>query len=118
MTQRCPRMVDTGYLIWLTGRPCCVCEKTGGVDAAHVRYASQAFGKRSTGMQEKPDDKWAVPLCRECHTRQHSMNEQAFWALNLVHPLRLAEKLYRDYGGTGGQSKKSKPLTKQILHVR
>lgn len=107
--QREPRRCDDGYLRWLRKKPCCVCGKSP-VDAAHIRFASEAYGKRAVGMAEKPDDKWAVPLCRGCHTLQHSMNEQEFWRERRILVLLLAQRLYSEYGGTGGKVKhKRKP---------
>lgn len=43
------------------------------IEAAHVRFGSGA------GMGEKPHDWRAVPLCKECHTRQHQQGERTFW---------------------------------------
>lgn len=114
MTQRQPRMVDVGYLKWLRLLPCCVCGGTPS-DAAHIRFAAKAFGKRYTGMAEKPDDKWAVPLCRKCHTEQHSLNEEVFWLRKSMNPLMRAMWLYKKYGGTGGSVKKKPKKKKSLL---
>src|SRR6266852_451128 len=47
---------------------CCPCLRCGmePSEAAHVRFASAAFGKAS-GMQKRPADRWAVPLSADCH---------------------------------------------------
>ena len=113
--QRRPRLVDPRYLKWLRTLPCSVCQKSAPSDAAHIRYGSVAFEKRSIGMGEKPDDKWAIPLCRECHTVQHSMNERIYWASVLIHPLALATGLYAQYGGTGGRPFKKSRMRKNEM---
>lgn len=113
MNQREPRLHDRGYLIWLRKRPCCICGKPAPSDACHIRFASEAYGKRPVGLGEKPDDKWAIPMCRECHTLQHSMNEREFYRERRILPLYLAAKLYAEYGGDGGKVRKkqrAKPI--------
>lgn len=84
-----PRVKDEKYLNFIRSLNCCICGKSG-VDAAHIRTASLEHGKRGLGMQEKASDKWAVPLCREHHTEQHSMNEMAFWKSYGIDPFVLA----------------------------
>jgi hypothetical protein len=70
------------------------------------------MGKPPTGMGEKPSDFWAVPLCAWCHRldtkSQHNMgSEEAFWQRPSVdiNPFALAIKLYREYGGQGGNAR-------------
>jgi hypothetical protein len=41
-------------------------------------------------MGSKPDDRWTVPLCRECHTEQHAGNEQEYWEKKRYDPLEAA----------------------------
>lgn len=88
-----PAKKDADYLKWLHELPCIV---TGSrpVDAAHVSYADPRYGKRERGKGEKTDDRWAVPLCRAEHDRQHSMDERAYWASVGIDPLRVALALY------------------------
>jgi hypothetical protein len=88
-----PRDNDAKHLEWIRRLPC-VITGTFPVDAAHVRYEDRAYGKRETGKGEKPDDKWVVPLSRQKHDEQHSMNERIFWARHGVDPLRIALALY------------------------
>ncbi|WP_407146304.1 hypothetical protein [Bradyrhizobium sp. ORS 86] len=82
---------------------CCPCLKCGmePSEAAHVRFASAAFGKAS-GLQKKPEDKWALPLCAGCHRlsrdAQHQGSEQAFWHALGINPLITAERLYAQAG--------------------
>lgn len=95
------RVKDRDYLAWIRQQPCCICETTYNVEAAHVRYADHAAGKDITGMQIKSDDAWAVPLCVRHHRigkfAQHSMGERAFWESHRTDPLELAKKYQRDY---------------------
>ena len=113
LRQREPRLVDEKYLRWLRKKPCCVCGKPAPSDACHIRFGSSFYGKRDVGMGEKPDDRWAIPMCRVCHITQHSMNEQEFYRERRILPLLLAQRLYSEFGGDGGkvQTKKRKRTT-------
>lgn len=106
MTQRRPRLYDPGYLAWLRKRPCIICQKPGPSDPAHIRFGSAVYGKRDTGAGEKPDDRWAIPMCRKHHSEQHSMNENDFWFYAMVDPLFCAKSYYAEYGGTGGKPRR------------
>lgn len=88
-----PRNKDAGYLNWLHSLPCLV-TGTKPVEAAHIRYGDARYGKRPTGMQEKADDRWAVPLSPAEHRRQHSMNERDYWQSVGIDPLQVALALY------------------------
>ncbi len=89
---------DTGYLAFLRRLPCvCGCGRPGPSDAAHIRMASSERGKRSTGMQVKPSDRFAVPLNRLCHERQHGMAEHRFWSERGLDPFEIADRLYAEY---------------------
>ena len=85
------------YLARVRLLPCLCCGLEPCEVAAHVRMQSGAFGKHG-GMQAKPDDKWAVPLCDGCHTRdpdaQHRVGETLFWQRVGLNPLLVAERLY------------------------
>lgn len=88
-----PREHDNGHLEWIRTLPCCI---TGAVpvEAAHVRYADPVYGKREVGKQEKPDDRWTVPLSVAKHREQHDTNERAWWARHGLDPLRIALALH------------------------
>lgn len=97
--QRQPRVRDTAHLQFIRRLPCVATyARTGaqvfGCDAAHVRFGDPARGKRHTGMAEKPDDKWCVPLTRAAHTEQHGQSERAFWSALGIDPIALCEALY------------------------
>jgi len=74
--------------------PCVACGEDLNIEAAHVRMASAAHNKRSTGMQEKPDDKWVLPLCKGCHHDQHSWGELTFWHKHQISPFLICELLF------------------------
>lgn len=91
---------DTGFLAFLRRQPCaCGCGALAPSDAAHIRMASPERGKLPTGMQVKPSDRFAVPLNRVCHERQHSMSEARFWSELDRHPFEIADRLYAEYRG-------------------
>ena len=90
LRQREPRQHDKRHLDFVRSQPCCICGEDTTVEAAHIRTGSIPHGKRSTGMQEKPSDKWAVPLCKVHHDQQHSMNEMKFWAMHRKDPFMIA----------------------------
>jgi hypothetical protein len=117
-----PRLRDEGYLAFIRKQCCCVCGWTIRIDAAHIRMASPDRGKPSTGMQEKPDDRYAVPLCSAilrvksgCHRTQHSMGEAAYWASVGLDPFVIADKYYAEYGGTGGRVKRKRTTIRPRL---
>lgn len=95
------RVRDNGYLAWLRRQPCVIgarvrtfaCE--GPIEACHIRMHKP--GERPTGMQRKPDDARATPMCRLHHRLQHSMNEREFWANARLDPFDTAAALYIRY---------------------
>lgn len=91
--QKRPRKQDGKHLAWIRTLPCLV---TGqyGVEAAHIRYAAPAYGKRDTGKAEKPDDRWTVPLSPDAHRAQHNTNEQKFWDHHKIDPCQVALALH------------------------
>lgn len=93
------REIDTGYLQFLRRQPCCCCGSPAPSDAAHLRMASPERGKKPTGMQVKPSDRFAVPLNRTCHTVQHSGSEARFWSERGLDPFEIVDRLFAEYGG-------------------
>lgn len=89
-----PRIRDERYLAYLRRQPCCTCGSTDAVQAAHIRSGSLEYEKPRTGLGEKPSDRWAVSLCRMCHTMQHRQNELAFWKDRGLDPFDLAKRYY------------------------
>jgi hypothetical protein len=84
------------YLALIRQLPCLKCGMEPCGVAAHVRLNSAAHGKRQA-MGQKPDDKWAVPLCAGCHTQdadaQHKVGEMPFWYAVGINPLLACERL-------------------------
>jgi hypothetical protein len=94
MRQRQPRKKDPRYLAWLRTMPCLLCGDNVSVEACHVRKADLARDKRQTGAGEKPDDRWALPMCGTHHRYSHHMGEPAFWILVGVDPINVCIVLY------------------------
>lgn len=91
---------DAAYLAQVRELPCLKCGMEPS-EAAHVRFASAAFGKASA-LQKKPEDRFAVPLCAGCHRldkgAQHTRAERAFWEEIGMNPLIVARDLYAQRG--------------------
>jgi hypothetical protein len=92
---------EPGYLEFVRACPCLYCGMDPAGEAAHVRFASAAFGKAS-GLQKKPDDRWALPLCGPDHRTalhaQHNHNEENWWIAIGINPLIVAERLHKKAG--------------------
>lgn len=82
------------HLAFIRMLPCLATGKNPPCDAAHIRYADPACGKPYTAKSMKADDEWAVPLSREAHSKQHSMNEEDFWANAGIDPCKIAMRLW------------------------
>lgn len=81
--------------------PCCATGDAKGsffasdIQAAHLRAGSALHGKEPLpGMQQKPDDRWALPLCQAHHAEQHTMDEMEFWRSFGIDPHVLALVLW------------------------
>jgi hypothetical protein len=96
--RRRPRVNAASHLLWIRTLPCLATGQSAHVEAAHVRFPSARYGKRETGMSEKPDDRWTVPLCADKHRlatdAQHAGNERAFWKRIGIDPLAVALALW------------------------
>lgn len=93
-----PRQEDGAHLAFIRTLPCVVCQNNIQTEAAHLRSDNLEFGKRSTGMQQKPSDMWTLPLCSRCHRDQHSSNEKNFWGNQGINPWVLALSLFAASG--------------------
>lgn len=74
-----PRRKNGGHLRFIRAQRCIGCGTRKDVQAAHIRAGSRAYAKRETGIGEKADDRWTLPLCANCHAEQHGGNEVRFW---------------------------------------
>lgn len=92
--QKRPRVKDEAHLAFIRRLKCCVCGAPGP-DPAHIRTASDIYGKRETGGGEKSSDRWTVPLCRAHHDDQHKAGDELkWWASTRVDPFGLALALH------------------------
>lgn len=92
------RQHDEKHLAFVRGLACIVCGDNTATEAAHVRLADPGAAKRPTGMQEKPDDCWTLPMCGRCHREQHGTNERTFWASLGIDPIFVCLALKRVSG--------------------
>ena len=91
LRQRQPRIKDARRLAFIRSLPCCVCGDNTSTEPAHIRAAGLGYGKAHTGMAQKPDDKWTVPLCGRCHREQHAFGDELkWWASKNIDPFMLA----------------------------
>jgi hypothetical protein len=99
--QRQPRIQCPAFLAFVRRKPCCACGAPPPSQAAHIRFGNLEIGKRPTGIAEKPSDRWAVPLCADCHLdtpgAQHNVGEKKFWVRVGIDPFALASKLYGQF---------------------
>lgn len=109
--QREPRERDPEYLGFIAKLPCIACMVRGGkaqhgVHVAHLRMGSQEYEKPSTGMQEKPHDRWTTPLCPDHHVNgnrsQHRVGEFDFWDGHEIDAFQLCRDLNAAF--TAGQT--------------
>jgi hypothetical protein len=89
-----PRIHRANHLNFIRGLPCIVTGDTLTVEAAHIRFGDPRVAKRETGLGEKPDDMWTLPLAGVVHRRQHKMNERAFWKTIGLDPVLYALALF------------------------
>src|SRR6267142_6520378 len=75
------------HLDFVRQLPCVACGKAPPSDAAHVRTGTDG------GVGMKPGDRYAVPLCAACHTKQHRVGELTFWSALRFDPLNVALRL-------------------------
>jgi hypothetical protein len=89
---------DPTYLSRIRQCPCLRCGMDPCGMAAHVRMGCNALGKKTAGTGRKPADRWAVPLCGDCHLRdndsQHKVGERQFWYGVGINPLLVCQHLW------------------------
>lgn len=100
--QRQPRVREPAYLQFLRRQPC-EARHLGGCsgpsDAAHLRFSDFKAGRVNPGKGRKPDDKWALPLCRHHHTAQHAHGDERAWWSDVVQrdPTELCKQRYAEF---------------------
>lgn len=106
-----PRVEVRKHLDFIKSLPCVCCTHPDGagsmstgffaiMDPGHIRAGSRMHGKEPAGGAQTSDDRWALPLCRIHHDRQHSENELEFWQRHGIDPFLLALVLW---GLTGNE---------------
>lgn len=85
---------DERHLGFLRSLCCVICGDNTTIEAAHLRSGNLDYGKRSTGMQEKPSDKWCLPVCGRHHREQHTTREINFWTNYGKDPFALCARLW------------------------
>lgn len=108
---RRPRVEDRKHLEFIRSLRCCICGTHKQVEAAHVRIASLAHGKRECGKAEKPDDKWTTPLCASHHREQHDIGEHDFWKRYGLDPFLISLSLW----GATGRGEEAEEIVRQAI---
>lgn len=93
-----PRVRDEKHLAFIRKLPCCVCKNDISTEAAHIRFSDARVDKVNAGVGQKPDDAWTLPLCSECHRKQHAQNERKFWHDAGIDAIFYAMALHRVTG--------------------
>lgn len=96
LRQRQPRVLDARYIAAVRLLPCAIrpCQRLP-IEAAHIRFGRHGL-KRATGLGERPDDRWALPLCRWHHSHQHRSGEVKWWQDRGIDPIEVAIRLYAE----------------------
>lgn len=92
------RVKSAAYLDFIRALPCCICLDNTSTEAAHIRFGDRRAAKRPTGLGERPDDRWAIPLCGAHHRWQHARGEKLFWEEMDKDPIFLALALQASAG--------------------
>ncbi len=85
---------------FISSLPCLKCGRAP-TEAAHVRYSDARAAKVNPGIGAKPEDRWCVPLCPDCHRGmkgQHTRGEREWYAEARIDPIPIAAFLW---GATG-----------------
>lgn len=92
-----------GYMEWIHELPCVV-TGTQPVEAAHLSKAALEYGHLGRGKGRKASDRWALPLCKAEHDRQHSMAELDYWKSVGINPYVAALALWGLWSDFGEDS--------------
>ena len=82
-----------GKLNYIRSLPCAACYSLPRSQAAHSRIGTDG------GIAYKPDDKWTLPLCHECHHKQHQIGEVAFYGELIERVKMLCLSLDSEFNG-------------------
>jgi hypothetical protein len=98
-TSRIPKAIARGkpkpnlhrrgqHLAFVRQLPCVACGRAAPSEAAHVRTGTDG------GVGIKPPDRYAVPLCADCHAKQHRVGELSFWSALRIDPVSVSLRLW------------------------
>lgn len=92
------------------------------VHVAHVRFGCPNRGKRHTGMGEKPDDRWTLPLTPDEHMygarAQHKCNEHQWWADHGIDPIDACLRLHKAYSQISSLEDAERLMRQIILEIK
>ena len=91
------RVEDPVHLAFIRRLPSAV-SGLYGCEACHIRTGSAIHKKKHTGLGQKADDSFTLPLLPDEHKAQHAGNEMEFWRSHGIDPFELAIKLYENTG--------------------
>lgn len=91
------RVEDPAHLAFIRKLPSAV-SGVYGCEACHIRTGSAVHKKKHTGLGQKCDDSFSLPLTPDEHKAQHAMNEMEFWRSHDIDPFELAIRLYEVSG--------------------
>lgn len=115
------RQRDEAHIALIRRLPCIASGSMVSVEAAHIRFSEDDFGKAGPGHSAKPSDEWTLPLCHDEHMRQHSMAEREYWAQLGIEPLKIAQRLYGISAGLRGSTSEEdivRALTNIVIKAR
>lgn len=116
-----PRKHDKKYLGLVAQLPSVLSGKRP-VHVCHVRYGDLDKGKRHTGMGEKPDDMWTVPLTPDEHQfgsdAQHKSNEKKWWEKHGIDPIALCKRLYAAYEAASSEADALAQMESIVMQAR
>jgi hypothetical protein len=79
--------------------PCCICGNNIETQWAHVRFADARAAKPITGIGNRADSVWTLPMCNRHHEEQHKRgDERAFWREHGIDPIFTVLALWRVSG--------------------
>lgn len=78
------QFLSSAFVAWMKQQPCAVCGERGPNECAHVARSRGAGGSW----------KDTAPLCRRCHTQEHTQGARTFWRVAGKNPIRVAAEYH------------------------